>query len=126
MKVRPPLPLLVPALAYLGYELTAIVLQESGNNPGRLAAGIVLIAFVLRGSRLAAFLWAISCALAATPALYAGLSLPSGDKHAPLLLVGAACLLINALYVLSSKQLRMFQRPVSQKRQNFIVPLRRA
>ena len=113
---NPPLPLILAAVLYLGYEAWSLTVTPTGVAAGRLALSAVLFFFVLRGSQVAARIMAVLASLSALILLVAAIATftrnPSG---AIVFTVIAGLLILFAVYVWVSPKVRAFQERASAK-----------
>jgi hypothetical protein len=113
---NPPLPLIVAAVVYLGYEAWSLAVTPTGVAAGRLAISAVLFFFVLRGSRIAARVLAVLTGLSALILLVAAVAtFTSNPSGAIAFTVIAGLLVLFAAYVWVSSKVRAFQERASAK-----------
>lgn len=107
---RPPLALIVAAVAYLGYLAALLVLDFTPVVAGRLAVSTVLFFFVLRGSRIAGNILAVLCGLSALVLLVAAVATFSANATGAIMFsIIAGLLALFAAYLFFSPTVRVFQ-----------------
>mgnify|MGYP003576112129 CR=1 FL=1 len=107
---KPPVALVVAAIAYLGYLVVLLLLDFTPVVAGRLAVSSVLFFFVLRGSRLAGNILAVLCGLSALVLLVAAIATISTNVSSGIVFtVVAGFLLLFAGYMIRSPSVRAFQ-----------------
>lgn len=107
MTKRPPLPLIITAVAYLGFEVWTLYTEHTVTVATRLALSLILFYFVLRGSRAAGLVLAVLCIATALVCVW-------GITVAPQLLglfaVSGILALCLAAYLFFSPTVRAFQQ----------------
>jgi len=107
---RPPIALIVAAIAYLGYLVILLALDFTLVVAGRLAISAILFLFVLRGSRVAGNILAVLCGLSALVLLVAAVATFSANTTGAILFTVIAGLLsVFAGYLFLSPTVRAFQ-----------------
>jgi hypothetical protein len=110
MKSRPPVLLIVAAVAYLAYLAWQLVVDFTPVVAGRFALSAVLFFFVFRGSRSAGNILAVLCAISALVLLVAAVAtFTSNAVGAVLFTVIAGLLLAFSAYLFFSPAMRTFQ-----------------
>ncbi|MGQ4584759.1 hypothetical protein [Lysobacter sp. F60174L2] len=107
---KPPVALVAPAVAYLGYLAVMLVLDFTPVVAGRLAISAILFFFVLRGSRIAGNILAVLCGLSALVLLVAAVAtFPENPMGAITFTLIAGLLAVFAGYLFFSPAVRVFQ-----------------
>jgi len=107
---NPPLPLILAAVLYLGYEAWSLSVTPTAVAAGRLALSALLFFFVLRGSRIAARIMSILTGLSALILLVAAVAtFRVNAAGASAFTVMAGLLALFAVYVWTSPKIRDFQ-----------------
>ena len=107
---KPPVALIVAAVAYLGYLAVLLALDFTPVVAGRLAISAILFFFVLRGSRVAGNILAVLCGLSALALLVAAVATFSANPMGAITFtVIAGFLAVFAGYLFLSPAVRSFQ-----------------
>lgn len=107
---KPPIALVISAVAYLGYLGVQLALDFTPVIAGRLAVSVILFFFVLRGSRIAGNILAVLCGLSALVLLVAAIATFSANAmEAIAFTVIAGLLALFAGYLFFSPAVRSFQ-----------------
>jgi hypothetical protein len=107
---KPPLALIIAAVAYLGYLAVLLALDFTPIVAGRLAVSAILFFFVLRGSRIAGNILAVLCGLSALVLLVAAVATFSTNAMSSVAFTVIAGLLAAfAGYLFFSPAVRVFQ-----------------
>lgn len=115
MKRKPPLLLVIAAVAYLAYLAWMLIVDFSTVVAGRLAISAILFFFVFRGSRVAGNILAILCGLSALVLLVAAIATFSKATLGAVLFTLIAGLLVAfAAYLFFSPAVRTFQGRLSE------------
>ena len=115
MKARPPILLTVAVLAYLAYLGFMLIVDFTPTIAGRFALSVLLIFFVLRGSRIAGNILAILCALSALILLVAAVAtIVSATTAAIAFTVIAGLLIAFCFYLFRSPAIRAFQTKAAE------------
>jgi hypothetical protein len=113
---NPPLPLILAAVVYLGYETWSLAVTPTGVAAGRLALSAVLFLFVLRGSRVAARIMAVLTSLSALILLVAAIAtFTRNPTGAIVFTIIAGLLALFAVYVCVNPKVRAFQERASAR-----------
>lgn len=114
MKNRPPLPIVVVAVAYFIYLVWQMVTDFIPVTAGRFVISAILFFFVFRGSRVAGNILAFLCAVSAVMLLVAAVASIKGNVNSAIVITVFACsLLAFAAYVFVNPTVRAFQRSAS-------------
>ena len=110
MKSKPPILLVIAAVAYLGYLAWQLLIDFTPVVAGRLALSAILFLFVFRGSRIAGNILAVLCAISALVLLVAAIATFTVNVvGAVLFTVIAGLLLAFSAYLFFSPAVRAFQ-----------------
>ena len=109
---KPPALLAIPAVSYLLFEVW--LMATKAENSLRLLLSVILVLFLLRGSRVAGIIWGLLCFIGGILIAYiTATKLSAGFRLTPLLWLAAILSIGNAGYVLFSPTVRAFQQKSS-------------